>query len=246
MTSPAADDVGYGEEPSPEDLRWQAAADALTPEKILGRINANARATVGTVAFVGTLLAGMGLASATSLLDDGLTRALALVAAALATGAVVLAVVFLTLRLERLNIDDIDQVKDWYARQFRRAYLAVVASWLLLAAVLCAAATTAVGLSRSERDGDVALDLQLVGTGADRSLHVGANASGLAAGAVVRARVTAIAGTCPAAILLDSVSRASHAGTADLDLAVQHLPCNAAFRLTVSGDDIPVSSIRIP
>lgn len=61
---------------------------------------------------------------------------------------------------------------------------------------MCAAATTAIGLSRSSQ-GAVALDLQLVGTGADRSLHVGANASGLDAGAVLRARVTAIASRSP-------------------------------------------------
>src|SRR5690242_20590706 len=151
---PSSADVGYGAEPTADDRNWQAASDALTPDQSLTHINATARTTVSTVALVGTALTALGLLSASSLLAETVTRWLATAAAALALLAVVASITFLALRLERVRTGDLLDVEQWYRRQFRRAYIAVVGSWLLLAGVICAGAAAGTALwHRSHTNG---------------------------------------------------------------------------------------------
>lgn len=230
-----SDEVGYGEEPSSADLVWQATADAFTPDKSLTRISAQARATVSTVAVVGTALTALGLVSVTSLLTAPVTRWFGTAAALLALLAVLASVAFLGLRLERLNIEDLDEVKRWYGRQFRRSYLAVAGSWLLLAAVVCAGIAAGTALWVSARGQDVGVNAQVSGTGAERSVKVSGTVTGLADDDALETTVLALAGDrCPETVLLRVTSQARRTGEVVLDgTAAKVPPCSTAFRLDV-------------
>ena len=198
------------------------------------------------MAVVGTLLTGLGLVSAQSLLADDVARSLALIAVGLAVLAVLVGLVYLALRLERVNDQNLADVERWYTSQFRRARLAVVASWLLVVAVLVAAAAATVSVIQSGSDQDPALELQLSGAGDARQLHAGVKVSGLAAGSGVVIRVVGVAGSCPEVVLLEGRSTADNQGKAEASSTIESLPCNAQFRLEVSGDGVRNRSLVVP
>lgn len=240
-------DIAFGDQLTSEDERLRAAADALTLDKSLTRINANARATVSTVAIVGTALTALGLVSAGSLLTGNVTRWLATAAAILALLAVIASVTFLALRLERLNIEDLTEVERWYGRQFRRSYLAVAGSWLLLAAVLCGGAAAGTALWAKSGSKDVAVNLQLIGSGADRSLKFDGVVSGLDDGAVLDTTVVALAGNrCPKSVLLSTRSKAGRTGEINLTGTVKVAPCSSTFHLSVSQNGSQLDSLTFP
>jgi hypothetical protein len=242
----AGDTIGFGEELDAGAAGWRDAAAELTPGKTLTRVNANARATVTTVAIVGTLLSGLGLVSAQSLLAGGAARWLALMSVGLAMLAVLAGLAYLALRLELVNVQDLGEVERWYDTQFRRARLAVVASWLLVAAVVLAAAAAIVAVAQSGADERPAVDLQLIGTRDARQLQVGVKASDLDEGALVSMRVVAVAGACPEAVLLDGRSTADEEGKVEVSTTIVPLPCNEQFRLDVSGEGVRERSLTVP
>jgi hypothetical protein len=226
--------TAFGDEltSSSADLRWNAAADALLPDKSLTRINANARATVSTVAFVGTAITALGLVSATSLLSDNVARWFATSAAVLSILAVIASIAFLALRLERLNIDDLNEIERWYGRQFRRSYLAVAGSWLLLAAVICGGIAAGTALTASMGSKDVAMNMQVFGTGIDRSLKLDGVVSGLEDGAILETTVVALAGNgCPESVLLSTKSKVRRTGEVVLSGTVKLPQCSSDLRL---------------
>lgn len=238
--------VGYGETPEQADERWETASGELTPEKSLSRVNTNARATVGSVTLVGTLLTGLGLLSAQTLPTGGPVRGFALAAAAAAGIAVLLALLYLALRLERLNVQDIGEVENWYHRQFRRAYLAVAASWLLVLAVVLAAVTAVLGLAHVGRP-EPALGLRLAGTGDQRTVEADVSVSGLDPGALVVVRILGVAAAaCPEVVLFDSRNTADQSGKVSLKSSIGSLPCNSAFRLDVQGEAVVPGSLTVP
>jgi hypothetical protein len=242
----AAPAVGYGVAPDPADEQWQTAAEGLTPQESLSRINANARATVGAVTLIGTLLTGLGLLSAQALPTEGPTRGFALAAAAAAGLSVLLALLYLALRLERLNVADIEQIKGWYKRQFRRARLAVLASWLLILAVVLAAVTAVLGLAPVGRP-EPALGLRMIGIADKRTVTADVAVSGLHPGALVVVRVVGLAAdACPEVVLLDSRNRADQSGKVAVSSSIGSLPCNSAFRLDVEGDAVVPGSLTVP
>lgn len=130
----------------PSDEYWQAASEALSPEKSLARIDEKARHLVGSVGVVGAVLGAGGLVASQSLAAGGAARAFAFASSVLAFVAVAAALGASLLRFEAsLPYRDLVAVRAWYDGQFKRAELVVVAGALLLCAVIVAAiaATTA-------------------------------------------------------------------------------------------------------
>jgi hypothetical protein len=245
--SGSQEEIGYGEEPTPEDLRWQGAAELLAPDKTLTRITANARGTVSTVAFVGTALTALGLVSTTALFGRSETRWIATLATGLALLSVISSIAFLALRLERVNVEDIEDVKRWYSRQFRFSYIAGIASWLLLAAVVCAAVAAGTAILTNAGTKDAAVNIQVFGTGADRSVKLDGTISGLDAGSVLATAVTAVAQAgCPEAVVLTIKSIAGQTGAVNLNSSAKVPSCNVAFRLDVTQNGGSLTSITLP
>lgn len=130
----------------PSDEYWQAASEALSPEKSLARIDEKAKHLVGSVGVVGAVLGAGGLVVSENLAAGGVARALAFASSVLAFVAVAAALGASLLRFEAsVSYRDLDAVRAWYDAQFQRAKLVVVAGALLLCAVMVAAvaATTA-------------------------------------------------------------------------------------------------------
>jgi hypothetical protein len=239
--------VGFGADPGPDDERWQAARSELTPEKSLARITANARATVATTALVGTLLTGLGLVSGQTMLGGGLARWAALGAAAVALTSVLTGLVYLAQRLREVNPRDLGAVRQWYEQQFRRARLAVAASWLLVLAVLLAAVAVGATLVPGGGSGEPALGLRVAGSGAARAVDADVTVSGLPAAAVVRVLVLGVGGSCPEAVLVTARGRADRSGKVTLTGHVAPAPaCHRAFRLEVSGDAVRTAGLTVP
>jgi hypothetical protein len=241
----STESVGYGEDPTVADLYWAGAAADLTPDKTLARVNANARATVTTVAVVGTVLSGLGLISAQTVAGAHAGRWLALGAVAFAIVAVLCGLAYLALRLERLNVADFGDVERWYRAQFRRAWLAMLASWLLVVAVVLAASSAVATLVDSRSDKDVALDLQLIGNGNAQKLQVGAKASGLDEGALVVTKVVGLGRECPEVVLLESRSTADASGKVETSSMIDSSPCSQ-FRVDVTGNGVRARSLTFP
>jgi hypothetical protein len=239
--------VAYGSELNSEDVRLRTAVDALSREKSLTRVNANARATVSTVAFVGTALTALGLVSASSLLTNSVTRWLAIAAAALALLAVVASITFLAVRLEWLNIDDLTQVDRWYNREFRRSYLAVVGSRLLLAAVICGGVAAGSALWAQTHNQSVAVTMQVLGSGDDRSLTVGGSISGVEDGTIISTTVVALAANgCPESVLVSAKSRVGRTGVVSLNSTVKVAKCSSSFRFDVAQNGAHLESLTFP
>ncbi|MEP6851744.1 MAG: hypothetical protein ABJA87_03685 [bacterium] len=247
MSDPAG--VGYGGEPSADDEMWQAAAEELLPAKALTRIGANARATVGTVSLVGTALGGLGLLSLPSLPATAAARPVAITAIAIALLAVLAGLVYLALRVERVNVQDLNQVQAWYAQQFRRTGLAVAASWLLVLAIVLAAVAAGLALLQGvpQSAATSQLGLRIVGAGTARSLQVDAIASGLPAGSVVTVRVTGLAGpACPQTVLIDGRSTTDATGRITVAAEVAAVGCARSFRLELLDAGSGSASLTVP
>jgi hypothetical protein len=139
--------TGVGE-PSAADKRWQALADELAPAKSLQRLDAAGVRVVSTVSVVATVLTGLGLLAAGLSNLPGVGRVLAVVAAALAVGALLVALRAQTVTVTRgLNPDIRSELEEWFAEQFpRRARLARWTTGLLVAAVGCAGLAAVVSL----------------------------------------------------------------------------------------------------
>jgi signal transduction histidine kinase len=236
---------GYGEPLGPADETWRAAKAELSPDKSLARVGANARASVTAVTLVGTLIAGLGLLSPAALPATGPVRVVALAAVATAALAVLLGLLYLALRLERVNLEILEEVQLWYEHQFHRAGLAAAASWLLVLAVLLAAATAALVVLHVTPP-QPAMSLRVAGTGDKRTVEAEVTASDVDPGADVLVRVTALAGACPQVVLLESRNRADQTGKLAVRTSFSPLPCNATFRLDVQGAGIQPSSVTVP
>jgi hypothetical protein len=240
-------DIGWGEEPTPADLRAAAVTADLTGTSALLRIAGNARATVGTVTVVGTVLSGLGLLTLQQLQVDDLTWKLALGAAAAGVASVISGLLYLALRLERLNVDDVLAVDRWYRRQMNRVWLVVAASWLLIGALVLACAAAAQSVLGTPRAAQPALSLQLSGTGEDRALGAEVSVANLDPGEVVTTRVVGVgAGSCAEDVLLQGSSRADRSGTASAAGTVEKLGCHETFQLVVLRAGQELAEVAVP
>lgn len=237
--------VAYGDETQPNDI-WDVAAVQLTPDKSLERVGTNARSTVTTVAVVGTLLGALGLASAQSALLDPISRLLAGLAVVAAGLAVLTALSYLALRLEKLYVGDLNAVENWYRRQFRRAYLAVVASWLLVVAVALATAAGLATLLTGESGADPRVGLRVSGASTVRSVAADGRIGRLEPDATVALRVTGeSAGKAPV-VLLESRAQADEAGKVIASGEVQDAPVFDRYRAILVLDGRVRAEVTVP
>jgi hypothetical protein len=195
---------------------------------------------------VGALLSALGLVSVQALSVGNAGWWLALGSVTFAILAVLADLIYLGLRLERLNVADLGDVERWYGAQFKRAHIAVLASWLLVVAVLLAALSAIATVVQSNASQRPALDMQLINDGNGRRLQVGVKASGLHEGAPLVMRVVALAGGCPEVVLLESRSTADDSGKVEASGTIESLPCNDEFRVDVSGEGVQPQSLAVP
>lgn len=184
--------TGYGEQVATDD-EWSAARRELSAAPSLLRIGAHARFSVATISVGGASLTALGLVTAADLATTRPVRILAYAAAGTAFVALVAALSYVGLRLDRLNTSNLDEVRDYYAAQFRRAWRVWLASRLLLVAVVLAgAAALEAAVAHASPDEPV---LSLVLTdGAEPELTAGVTVVDLDPGAELTVTVTGSAG----------------------------------------------------
>jgi hypothetical protein len=234
-------DEAVGRRVEPDDP-WVAAKKEMYPSASLSRIAANAKFTIATISLVGTALTALGLVTAASVKTNRDARILAIVAAAIALLAVVAALSYLAVRLERRNYENYVEVRRWYNRQFKRAWLVVVASWLLIAAVLVASvAGLIVALSVSNADVPV-LSLIVKGTGEKRSVTAGVSVSRLDPGDVVTWQVTGDTGQ----VLATGKTATDSTGAARVEATFDDTTNTRRYRLTVRVGDRDRGSVEVP
>jgi hypothetical protein len=160
-------DDSYGVPVDAEDP-WVAAKKEMYPAASLMRVGAQARFAVGTVSVVGIALTALGLVTASSITAGGLSRVLAFGASCIAIVAVICALIYLGPRLDKVNYENLDDVKAWYRVQFGRARLVVLAGWLLVLSVGLGAGAGLAAAWSSTRADDPVLSL-VIQTANDQS-----------------------------------------------------------------------------
>ncbi|TXK19094.1 hypothetical protein [Homoserinibacter sp. GY 40078] len=141
-------DVGYGEEPTQDDLDWAEYGKTFTPATQIELLNATSEKLVGRTALVGIVLAAGGLVAVSSVLANSLSRGWAIAAVTMAGGAILVALVTQVRWPRKVRPGDIHDLKRWHADYvgWRRTALAF-ASFLLVPAFLAAAVAAGVALT---------------------------------------------------------------------------------------------------
>jgi hypothetical protein len=219
-----------------------AMRSELSPVPSLKRIGASAKFTASTVSVVATALTAFGLVTAAWLSAYHDVQVVALAAAGAAMLALLCALGYLALRLEKRNWQNNVLVEMWYKNQFRRAGLVVVASWLLIVAVVLAGtAGTIAAVDASEADVPV-LGLEVAGTGHQCTVTATVSVDHLASGDVVTLRVTSGTGQ----VVIVSKTSADSTGSAKLDAALWGAPGNVGYRSEVLVNGRERGMLQVP
>jgi hypothetical protein len=228
--------------PVEPDDPWVTAKKELYPAASLTRIAANAKFVVSTVSVVGIALTAFGLVAATSLSAYPLAQLLAGVSAGVALLAVVCALGYLALRLEKRNFENYVEVKNWYQKQFRRAGLVVAASWLLVIAVVLAGiagVTAAVAQNKMDRP---VLSLTVKGQGSKRTVTASVSINHLHPGDIVTLRVTIGNGN----VIMLGKTNADSNGSAQLDTTLETTASKAGYRVSVLVGGQERGALQVP
>jgi hypothetical protein len=215
-----------------------AAKKALYPAEALTRIGSNARWTVGNVTLVGTLLTLFGILGSPTAAGEW-ARALAYLSTATAFAAVVCAWLYLLVRVDTFNIENLDQVQPWYEKQFGRAKLVVVSSWALLAALILAASAGVLTVIASSNY-PVALSAVVQASSGNRELVVAAKSANLDPGDEVTMTIVNPAGRNE---LVGKVI-ADFNGSVDLE-AVSGADAIGSYQLMVHVNGAPRGALQI-
>jgi hypothetical protein len=219
-----------------------AMRSELFPAPSLKRIGASARFTVSTVSVAATALTAFGLVAAAQLSAYPYVRVLAFAAAGAAALALLCALGYLALRLEKRNWQNNVLVEKWYNKQFRRAGWVVAASWLLIVAVLLAGtAGTIAAVDASKADAPV-LGLEVAGTGLECTITATVSVDHLAPGDVVTLRVTSWTGQ----VVIVGKTNADSTGSAKLDAAFSGAPGNVGYRSEVLVNGRERAMLQVP
>jgi signal transduction histidine kinase len=199
------------------------------------------------VTAVGTGLTALGLVTTQALSADAAARAAALLSVGAALVAIMLALVYLTLRVRKVNSQDLVQVESWYGNEFRRTWLAMAASWLLVVAVgLGGAAGLRAAVAGGRGSQRPQLTLEVAGTGRERTVTASATIANLRAGAVVSLRLTGMRANAAPVPLLESRTTVSETGTATLSPEATKVASYAHYRAALLVDGRERSSLTIP
>lgn len=238
-------EIAYGEEANQEDP-WEAAAKELWPDKSLARVAANARFTVATVTVVGAGLTALGLVTVQAVVADGPARVLAQLSICAALLAVLLALLYLALRVRKVNPENLAKVESWYGRELRRSWLAVVASWLLIIALILAGSAGLRIALTSHNQPPPELVLQITGTGGERTVTVSAVQPSLPSGTVVVLRLTGQDGGAKRVLLMEAKTTASDAGTATVSPSTANFTFYAEYRLVLLVAGRERAALQVP
>jgi hypothetical protein len=238
-------DIAYGEDADQEDP-WETAAKELWPDKSLARIAANARFTVATVTVVGTVLTALGLITIQAVVADRMARVLAVVSIGAALLAVLLALLYLALRVRKVNPQNLARVESWYQSELRRTWLAGAASWLLIIAVVLAGSAGLRAALASPDQGPPQLALQIAGTDREQAVTASATLSSLRAGAVVVLRLTGEATGAMPVLLMETKTLVSDAGTATISPGTINVTSYARYLLVLLVDNRERASLTVP
>jgi amino acid transporter len=234
-------DVGYGEPPDPNDP-WTIARKELTPDKSLARIGATAKFTVSTVAVVGVAVTGLGLITADDLRHDTLTSVLIVAVVACAMAAVTLALVYLIVRSEKVNLEDDERVKTWYDKQLKRTRYVTVASALLVLSVILATVTAIVALLQDREPPGPELALTVDGSGETRTIIAAAAVSDVDKGQTIALQVTGESAES-SMILVDHQTLVGTAEEVSVETSAEDVPAFSSYVLELRIDDAKKASL---
>jgi hypothetical protein len=233
MTGPA----GAGRPVSAQDRVWSAAAEELSAAKSLVRLDERAKQVVTNVSLVGSVITGLGLLAGTRLDQPGPGRVLAVCAVGVALVAMVLAWGAQLLRFQpAVATGNLLEVRDWYRRQFRRAYAVVAAGVLLLVALVLAGIAAVVLLTGDPGGTGPGVSVQVAGTGAAAKLSVRVRMDGLDAGQAVS---TDVVGVLPGGSRVTLAREVSRAGGDGSVVSTVEVPGVGTYSAVEVGVDVP-------
>lgn len=241
----SADDVGYGEDATEDDL-WESTAKELTPDKSLARIAANAKFTVATVTVVGAALTALGLVTVQTVNMDRTSRILAELSVSAGLLAVLLALLYLALRVREVNAQNLVQVEDWYRSELRRAWVAVAAGRVLIVAVALAGIAGLYSTLASHAELPPQLALQVAGTGCKRNVTASATLMNMRVGAVVILRLTGEPTGSKPVLLVESKITVNNTGTAMVSSGATKVISYPKYLLVVLIDGRQLASMTVP
>jgi hypothetical protein len=195
--------VVRGRPPTPEQEVWLAAGEAMTPERSLEAGAALGRFVFSSVAVIGTVITGVGLAKPASGVLTPLT-------AVLITVSLVFAVVALTPTLGRVNPSDLRQVRRSYRRRITVRGVCAMLSAVGLAGAIVAAAWT--GLRDQDRPVS-SITAAITGHGANAKLSASVAIRELSHGSVAEVAVDGVTADDDETRLCSSVWRNNRGGS---------------------------------
>jgi FlaG/FlaF family flagellin (archaellin) len=235
-------DVAYGEAPDPDDP-WARAAAELGPEKSLVRAGEKARFTVSLVSLVATILTAFGFLTLGNIRTQP-ARGLAMAAVALAVLALLVAMVYLLPRLQRVAIGNLQAVEDYFKRELAFTRVVSFASVLLLIALVLAATAAAFALASgppTTPQASISISNGSSDTTVKGSLHV----QGLPAFARVVVSMTASTGGASRPIYWQ-VATTDASGTVAVDAEVDGLPGVQSVTMVADLPGRPDVTISLP
>jgi hypothetical protein len=238
-------DVGYGEDAAEDDF-WDNAAKELAPDKSLARIAANAKFTVATVTLVGTALTSLGIVTVQTVNIDSISRAFAIFSVSAGLLAVLLALFYLALRIRDVNPQNLVEVEKWYRSELRRTWIVIIASWMLIIAVILAGIAGLKSAFASRNEHPPQLALQVAGTGYERSVIASANLVNMRIGAVVVLRLTGEAAGRKPVLLVESSSTVNDGGTAMMNSGTVTVLYYPRYQLIILFDGRRFASMSVP
>lgn len=230
----------------PEWAPWRKLAAEWTPETPLGRIEAKAGFVFGNVALVGTLAAGLGLATGVRIPDA--LAPLSATAAGLLVLALALALAAAMPSWRRSIPLQLDELKRLYERRITvRGWLVRLSLVAYAAAFLAAIAITVFAVNATAKP---SLGLAAMGKG-DAMVVTGIlNAQGLDADARASTTLVAVLADGRTQTLATDVSKPGAAGALTVTLTADPAPAAPTYRLQTqiqdASGDLLTQSLDLP
>jgi hypothetical protein len=207
-----------GQQSTPEHLMWRKLAEDLQPDKVLDRIDTRVTFIFGSVALVGTILAGLGITSgSTSRLapyKSLLTLALILVAIALG-----LAMISMLPSLRRVNPGNIFDVERFYTHRIQyRGWLARLALTAFSGALLVSLALALVAAALPPKP---TISLQWAAGAGKSGVTASVKGTNFEEGSVVEATVTAVASAKSPTVLAHALATIGASGALDIQMTME-------------------------
>jgi hypothetical protein len=224
-------DTEVGTPPTLEDKYWLEMAKELKPEKTLERLDAHAKFLFANVGIVGTVLTGLGVFGASV---PFLENRLILVPIFLACLSLVFAMLGITPRVERVHLQDVESIRQYYGRLIQWRGRGVQYAGILFAMSLFSAGLVLVSPAEP-RVLEPTLSLRVSGTGDKTVLTGSVEVANIPIGGVAETEIIGVQQTkqrSKETILFKDVSRATKTGKVTLSLELDRLGLYKRFLMT--------------